>query len=95
MSVLFRDSQEGPISAVQDHFGPCYRCLAGIYVAGDIFEMKIMGQKESRRIGEEDSLVCVRILESVHHNTVRALVRRSDYPNRPIAKGRWYSVICD
>jgi len=82
------------VSAVQDSFGPEYRCLERAHQAGWIGEVIIREQEDDRATGEDGtSRHRFQVVKPVHANTVRGVLRR----HRPrltlsLAAGRWHEV---
>lgn len=85
--AIVRD--DDPIGAVQDHFGAAFVCLQSKQRAGDIHQARAVSTKRP------PAMVRARIIRAVHVNTVRAMVRKTKCPERPLMKGFWYEVICD
>ena len=98
-SVLFAFSQKyGPVIAVQDHFGKCYRAFEGRHKPLSIVSMRIAAQKAERLVGETESVICVRIIAGpIKPSIVRAMVNLTEWADRPMIDDGyyWYEVISD
>jgi hypothetical protein len=94
---LLFSATDNTVSAIQDSFGSEYRCTRRPMVPGQIGEIEIDHSTNPHRATSENGRTIHRysVIRPVDANTVRALLRRSDYATRPLAKGYWYEVISE
>lgn len=86
----------GVIVAVQDSFGPVYRHSVRSLQAHQVYKGDIRHHDSGKaitRTGESSSRF--RVLEPVHANTVRAVLRRAGIKTPLCSGGYWYRVMED
>lgn len=92
ISVLCVNSRDGPISAVQDHFGVAYRVDRNPNLStGDVIA-GVIRHNAKRATSETGTTQRYVVRRKVHVNTVRALVRQSRWATKSLVRGAWYEV---
>ncbi len=86
----------GFVSAIDDRLGgKTYRRFHKQQRIGDVFKYPLHHSKTISLTDTNQSFVHVRIIATVHHNTVRALLRKSSYSEQRLDRGHWYEVMSD
>lgn len=94
---LFRDGYEaGPVVAVQDCFGKCYRRFFRKHQEGEVLASRVMSEHARFTVREDGSSpVHSKVLAAVHHNTIYAVLRRTGNGHLRLDSGYWYEVHSD
>lgn len=87
ISILCAGSMDGPVAAVQDHFGSAYRCLTRAALPGSVILTGLNPHE-----GEVDMRLACNIVKRVNAATVRNLLKGSRYERLPLARGVWHEV---